>query len=129
MSVALILAAHGSRSVEANAAIVQLARGLGDRLAVPVRPAFLEMAEPTITEAIAAASSAGAQRIVIVPFFLAPGMHVQRDLQRIVEQSRRDLGVPIAVADFFGAHPGIPDLLSDIARAALARPEDAQAGV
>ena len=125
MSVAkIILAAHGSRSLEANAAIAELARGLGQRLDVQVYPAYLEMAEPTITSAVREAASDGARRIVIVPFFLAPGMHVQRDLARIVEQARRELGVPIVIADFFGSHPSVPELLTDIASAALARPPD-----
>ncbi len=65
------------------------------------------------------AASHQARRIVVVPFFLAPGMHVRRDLRRIVEQSRRELGVPIVVAEFFGSHAQIPELLVDITRAAL----------
>jgi len=115
----IVLAAHGSRSPEANASVVELARTLGERLDARVFAAFLEMAEPTILEAMRMAASHQARRIVVVPFFLAPGMHVRRDLLRIVEQSRRELGVPIVVAEFFGSHAQIPELLFDITRAAL----------
>ena len=120
--VRVILAAHGSRSDEANTSIAELARGLGERLELSVSAAYLEMAEPTIPAAIGASAQAGATRIVIVPFFLAPGMHVRRDLVAILESARREYGIPIELADFFGSHPGIPQLLVDIAQAAVARP-------
>ena len=123
----IILAAHGSRSDEANTSIAALARGLGERLGLPVSAAYLEMAEPTIPAAIRSSAQAGASRIVIVPFFLAPGMHVRRDLVAILEGARRDYGIPIELADFFGAHPGVPQLLVDIAQAAVARSGDASA--
>ena len=121
----IILAAHGSRSDEANTSIAELARGLGDRLGLPVSPAYLEMAEPTIPGAIASAAAAGASRIVIVPFFLAPGMHVRRDLVAILDGARRAHGIPVDLADFFGSHPGVPQLLVDIAQAAVGRPSEA----
>ncbi len=119
--VRVILAAHGSRSDEANASIAELARGLGDRLGLPVSAAYLEMAEPTIPGAIRSSAAAGASRIVLVPFFLAPGMHVRRDLVAILDGARREYGIPIELADFFGSHPGVPQLLVDIAEAAVAR--------
>jgi sirohydrochlorin ferrochelatase len=122
--VRIILAAHGSRSEEANSSIAALARGLGERLALNVSPAYLEMAEPTIPAAIAAQAAAGAPRIIIVPFFLAPGMHVRRDLVAILDSARRRHGIPIELADFFGAHPGVPQLLVDITQAAVARSGD-----
>jgi hypothetical protein len=43
-------------------------------------------------------------------------MHVRRDLEAIAEAARADLGVPIDVAEFLGAHPAIPGLLAEIAR-------------
>jgi sirohydrochlorin ferrochelatase len=115
---AIVLAGHGSRSDEANASLLALARTLGDELGVPVFAGYLEMAEPTIPAALRAARDAGAERLVLLPFFLSPGMHVRRDLEEIAEASRAELGVPIDVADFLGAHPAIPRLLADIARAA-----------
>ena len=120
-AVRVILVAHGSRSGEANASIAELARGLGERLGLPVSPAYLELAEPTIPAAIRASALAQPSRIVIVPFFLAPGMHVRRDLVAILDAARREYGIPIELADFFGAHPGVPRLLVDITQAAVDR--------
>jgi sirohydrochlorin ferrochelatase len=116
---AVVLAGHGSRSAEANATLVVLARTLAIDIGLPVFPAYLEMAEPTIPEALRAARDAGARRLIVVPYFLSPGMHVRRDLAAIADVARTELGIPIDVADFLGAHRAIPDLLSELVRAEL----------
>ena len=115
----VILAGHGSRSPEANAALVALAHALEADVRVPVTAAFLEMAEPAIPAAMRAARDAGATRIVVVPYFLSPGMHVTRDLRAIASDARTALEIPIEIADFLGAHPDVPRLLGDLSRAAL----------
>ncbi len=119
---AIVLAGHGSRSDEANASLVALARTLGDDLHVPVFPGYLEMAEPTIPAALRAARDGGARRLVLLPFFLSPGMHVRRDLEAIAAAARAELGVPIDVTEFLGAHPAVPRLLADLANRAITRP-------
>lgn len=37
----------------------------------------MELAEPTIAQAVARCAAAGAQRVVIAPYFLSRGRHVQ----------------------------------------------------
>ena len=120
MSVAIVLAGHGSRAAEANAALGDLARKLAHELSLDVYPAYLEMAEPSIPDTLRAAYAAGARRIVVVPYFLSAGMHVRRDLVEIAEAARVDLGIPIELASFLGSHPAIPALLAEIARERLA---------
>ena len=115
----VILVGHGSRSAEANASLVILARGMANDLGVPVHEAYLEFAEPSIPTTFRAAVAGGATRIVTVPYFLSPGMHVRRDIVEIVDTARAELGVTIELANFFGAHPEVPRLLADVARAAL----------
>jgi sirohydrochlorin ferrochelatase len=116
---ALVLVGHGSRAPEANAALVDLARTLARDAGVPAFPGYLEMTEPTIPGALRAAAASGARRIVVVPYFLSPGMHVRRDLTEIVAAARAELGVTIEISDFLGAHPEVPRLLADLARMAL----------
>jgi sirohydrochlorin ferrochelatase len=115
----VVLAGHGSRSAEANASLVVLARGLAADVGVQVVAAYLEMAEPSIPVALREAADAGARRIVLVPYFLSPGMHVRRDLTEIVATARQELGIPIEIADFFGSHPEVPRLLAALTRSAL----------
>ncbi|MBD5633562.1 MAG: CbiX/SirB N-terminal domain-containing protein [Candidatus Eremiobacteraeota bacterium] len=119
MSDAIVLAGHGSRSARANAALVELARTLETELELPVSAAFLEMAEPAIPAALRSAHTAGATRIVLVPYFLSAGMHVERDLAAIVREARIALGIPVETATFLGAHPDVPRLLAELSRAAL----------
>ncbi len=88
-------------------------------LAMPVHAAYLEMVEPSIPATMRASVAAGARRIVAVPYFLTPGMHVRRDIVEIVEAARTELGVTIELSAFFGSHPDVPRLLIDVARSAL----------
>jgi sirohydrochlorin cobaltochelatase len=120
VSDAIVLAGHGSRSPEANASLEALAATLAENVGMPVYPGFLEMTEPSIPAALRAAKAAGAKRIVLVPYFLLPGMHVKRDLAAIAAAASAELGLPVEIADFLGAHPGVPNLLADISRTALA---------
>ena len=121
MDTHVVLVGHGSRSVEANSSLVTLAETIASDLAMPVHAAYLEMAEPSIPATMSAAVAAGARRIVAVPYFLTPGMHVRRDIVEIVDTARAELGVTIELADFFGSHPEVPRLLTEIIGAKLSR--------
>lgn len=95
----------------------EIARGAG----VPVSPGFLEMTEPTIQQALEQSVAHGATRVVLLPYFLHPGMHVRRDLVAIVDDARASHPeVAFDVAEFLGAHPGITGILVEIARASIA---------
>ena len=99
-----MLLAHGSRSEESNRFHARTCRQLTDSGDWPVVPAFLEMAEPTLLDAIGTAIADGAQRIVVLPYFLAPGRHVTEDVpELIIEAGRRHPSVEIHVARLFGA--------------------------
>jgi sirohydrochlorin ferrochelatase len=108
---ALVLVDHGSREAAANAVVEDVAEALRGRLADRiVEVAHLELAEPGLAEAISRCVARGARRIVVQPFFLAPGRHSARDVPRIVaEQQARHPQVTIAVAQPLGAHPGLVD--------------------
>jgi sirohydrochlorin ferrochelatase len=79
MKKALLLIAHGSRQANANEDLLALASDLRSAYAV-VEPAFLELAEPTIDVAAQRCVERGAEHVTIVPYFLSPGVHVERDL-------------------------------------------------
>lgn len=90
------------------------------RLGAPVHAAYLEMAEPSIPTTILGCVVSGARKIVIVPYFLHPGMHVRRDIVEIADAARAaHPNVEITIADFLGSHPGVADILAEITRDAL----------
>ena len=78
---ALLLIAHGSRRSEANDDLDYLAEQLRARsLYSLVQPSFLELNSPTIAEGGAACVAHGAQRVIMLPYFLGPGIHACDDM-------------------------------------------------
>lgn len=115
----LVLAAHGSRAEQANAEVAALAGRLAKRLDGSyrsVRPAFLEIAEPSIPDALDAAVADGATEIVVLPYFLAAGRHVASDIPRIVaDKEAEHPGVRIRLARHLGAAAGLESVLAGLA--------------
>src|SRR5438874_1755190 len=118
---ALLLIAHGSRQDEANAdlhAVVEALRGRGT-FAV-VEASYLELAEPGIEEGAARCVEQGAERVVLLPYFLSAGVHVRRDLAEARDRlAARFPGVEFRLAEPLGRHPLLLDVVADRAREAL----------
>ena len=99
---ALMLVAHGSRKTAANDEIRRLAQRVDELEANEfdaVLPAFLEFAEPDIHQAVQRCVELGAESIVAVPYFLAAGKHVAKD-------------IPAELSCAQAGHPGIEIELS-----------------
>ncbi|MCA9017703.1 MAG: CbiX/SirB N-terminal domain-containing protein, partial [Planctomycetaceae bacterium] len=80
---AVLLIAHGSRRAAANQDLVKLAEMLREQNRFPViEIAYLELAEPTIPEGAARCVAAGADEVLMLPYFLSAGVHVQNDLEQ-----------------------------------------------
>lgn len=84
---ALVVIDHGSRRSEANELLEDVARRVGARrVYLCVEAAHMELAEPTLAMAVDNCVQAGARRIVVVPYFLAMGRHMTRDIPALVEE-------------------------------------------
>lgn len=101
--VPLILAAHGSRDPEGVAAcraVAERVRGLlpGTRMAL----GFVELAEPSVAEAVAEAIEGrevtGEVDAVLVPLMLATGEHVREDIPRAIDEGRGEARVRYAAS-------------------------------
>lgn len=116
----LLLIAHGSRSQSANDEIRRLARHVADldeNDYQAVLPAFLEMADPDIPRGIAECVEQGATRIVVVPYFLAGGNHVTRDIPRVIARARSELPqVEIVISRYLGSSDAMANLLLNCSR-------------
>jgi sirohydrochlorin ferrochelatase len=120
MKRALLLIAHGSRQEEANADLYHVVQAMQARGQYDlVEACFLELTGPTIAEGGAQCVEQGATRVVMLPYFLSPGIHVRRDLT-----SERDLlserfpGVAFLLAQPLGRHPLLIDVVVDRAQEA-----------
>jgi sirohydrochlorin ferrochelatase len=118
---ALLLIAHGSRRAEANADLDHLAgviRGRGEFAFV--QPSYLELCEPGIVAGGEKCVAAGASRVVMLPYFLSAGKHVQEDLTAARDElARRHPGVPFVLAEPLGRHPKLVEVVLERAREAV----------
>jgi len=114
--------AHGSTVESANEAVRQVsgqfaAQGGFDL----VEPAFLELGQPDLAGAVQRLVDRGAARVIVVPYFLTLGKHLQRDLPRLVgEVAAQHPGLSISVTPPLDGHPGLASILLERARDALA---------
>jgi sirohydrochlorin ferrochelatase len=74
--------------------------------------AFLEAA-PQLGDAVAKIVNEGAGEILVLPYFLTLGIHLQRDLPRLVEDLEQRHGVRIRVAPPLDGHPELSRILVD----------------
>lgn len=118
MNTALLLIAHGSRQAEANQDLHVLAEELRKTKEYGVVEAsFLELAEPTIPAGGERCVSAGAGRVILVPYFLSAGVHVRRDLQEHRDRlADRFPQVEFLLAEPLGRHPLLREIVEQRAR-------------
>jgi sirohydrochlorin ferrochelatase len=92
----------------------ELARaGLFDQVAA----AFLELGDPDLDGAVAQLAQRGVERIVVIPYFLTLGTHLERDLPRIVaEISNRYRDLRIQATPPLDGHPALVEILLDRVR-------------
>ncbi|MGC4803557.1 sirohydrochlorin chelatase [Micromonospora sp. DT233] len=71
---ALVLAAAGTRDAGARGSVGRVAGALGAELGVPCRVAYASAAPPAVGAAVARLRAAGAGRVAVSAYFLAPGL-------------------------------------------------------
>ena len=82
--------------------------------------AFLEAASPDLKEAVERLIPKGVERIIVLPYFLTLGIHLKRDLPRIVDELLLiHKGVEIIVTEPLDGHPALKEILLARARKAL----------
>ena len=115
----LLLVAHGSRREASNDEVRRLTAKLRDKVGARFKGtecAFLELAEPSIPDALQRCIDHGAEEIVVLPYFLSAGRHVARDIPAEVEAKQKEHPqVRISIKPYFGAADGITDLLAVMA--------------
>ncbi len=110
---AVLLVGHGSRREKSNEQVRDLAADLEDRLGVPVDAGFLELAAPTIPDAIAGLAGTVSE-VTVVPLSLFAASHVKNDVPLAVQQARSDHeNLTVNNGAHLGIHPALVDLLDD----------------
>jgi sirohydrochlorin ferrochelatase len=107
---------HGSSVASANDAVRSVAVEASAAGAWDLyETAFLEVS-PRLEEAVAKLVQAGADEILVLPYFLTLGIHLQRDLPKLVQDLEAVHSIPIRVTPPLHGHPALSSIL--VARAA-----------
>ncbi|MBO8186023.1 sirohydrochlorin chelatase [Streptomyces spirodelae] len=114
---AVVLAAAGSSDPGARAEAHAMARRLGRLLRGPVPVAWAATAEPAVAEEVARLRSAGARRVAVATWLLAPGLFADR-----LAAAGADV-----VAAPLGAHPSVTSTLASRPALGLTPPPLAEA--
>jgi sirohydrochlorin ferrochelatase len=106
MTATLLVAAHGTRSADGLATTRALVDAIaGERPSVPVALCFLDVASPSLADALDALGSAP---VVVVPLLLSAGYHVLTDIPAIVAERSS-----VQVAAHLGPDPLIVSAVAD----------------
>jgi sirohydrochlorin ferrochelatase len=110
---ALLIVDHGSLRSEANDVLPILVEMLQKQSVFQiVMHAHMELAEPTIDEGFDACVAAGAEVVIVHPYFLSPGRHSTLDIPKMVaEAAARHPGVSYCVTEPLGPHPKICEVI------------------
>ena len=121
MRTGIVIFAHGSRIESANEAVRQVAADMAHRGGFDlVETAFLDLAPPDLREAVRRLVASGASRILVIPYFLTLGTHLQRDLPLLVQQAAAGHeNIEITVTAPLDGHHTLSQILLDRARQAL----------
>ena len=113
MKTAILLMAHGSRIPEANDAVREIADTVRKMTGFDiVEVSFREQHPPNIQQGIDACVTQGAERIILMPYFLYMGAHVQEDLPEEMEQAmRRYPHVEFAMGRHLGVHRKLAEVV------------------
>ena len=113
-----VVFAHGSSIESANDAVRAVATDMERRGGMLVAAAFLEGGQPDLRGAVDSLADR-VSRIVVVPYFLTLGLHLQRDLPRLAEEVRRaHPELEIQVTPPLDGHPSMVEVLLARAREA-----------
>lgn len=128
-SPALLLVAHGTRVPEGAEEMATLLEAVRERHSGPVGHAWLEdFAAPGAVEAAGELASAGAERVVVLPFLNFAAYHARSDVPaQMAAAAAAQPGLRFAMGRVLGHHPALLELAARRvaeARAADASPEE-----
>jgi sirohydrochlorin ferrochelatase len=112
---AVLVVGHGSRAKGFESAMKKVARRLAAKLKTKVTCAYLEIAKPSVPEAVDALVRGGAREIRVLPYFVQLGLHVREDMPALVaEAKKRHRGrARITLCPYLGYHDKIVQVAAE----------------
>lgn len=118
---AIVLMGRGSSDPDANGDLYKIARQLWERTGVQtVEVCFTGITFPRLPDGIRRAIALGATNLVVVPYFLFTGVLIKRMGEILLELKRENPNVQMTMAEYFGMHPQLLDIVKDRVQEAAA---------
>ncbi|WP_329255480.1 sirohydrochlorin chelatase [Actinoallomurus sp. NBC_01490] len=107
---AVLLVGRGSTDPDANAEVYKAARLLWEGRGLSmVETAFVSLARPGVPEGLERCRRLGARRVVVLPYFLFPGVLPDR----VAAEARAFTGAEVRRAEVIGDCEGLADLVAE----------------
>ena len=114
MKTGMIVLGHGCRRPQ----VARDFEGMVERIAALVSgalvlPAFFSLGEPTLPQQCKVLVDQGCTRIVVMPFFLFNGVHVEQDIPALVNDLQNQyMGVSFVVLSTLAGDPALEQLVA-----------------
>lgn len=114
-NIGVVILGHGSKLKKANEIISTATKNLKKTLGLcKVYPAYLKIAEPNLPTSIENLVKKRCKKIIIIPFFLFAGNHVNRDIPEIItEEKARYPHINFVYTKNLGEDVRILDIVAD----------------
>lgn len=113
--IGVVVVDHGSRRSESNDMLIEFAnvyKSVTGRRIVEI--AHMELAEPTIEQAVDKCISCGARKVIVVPYFLSRGRHIQEDVPLLVQAAaQKHPTIPCILAEPIGIDPILAQIIEN----------------
>jgi sirohydrochlorin cobaltochelatase len=108
---AVVVVGRGTTDPDANGDLAKIARLYYEGREHPfVEPAFVSLAPPSVQQALERCRALGAQRVVVMPWFLFTGVLERRIREQAADFAQR-AGIEVRVAGYFGPDDVVADLV------------------
>ena len=110
----VLLVGRGSSDPDANGDLYKIARLLWERTGVEnVETCFMGVTFPDFPAGIRRAAMMGSSRVIVLPYFLFTGILMKRMEVMLKNLSQEFPDVTFSLADYFGYHPKLVDIVRD----------------
>lgn len=118
---AILLVGRGSSDPDANSDLFKVSRLLWERTPAKfVETCYIGVTEPNLEEGLKRCLALGAKRVFVLPYFLFTGVLIKRIEGKMVEYSALYPEVEMKLAEYFGFHDALIDLIQERAEEAAA---------
>lgn len=121
-STGVVIIGHGSRVPESRGIYEKIAKKTEELSGFKVRVGYMKHWRPTFTEAVKSFIEEGVKRVVVVPLFFVPGLHVKDDIPILLglkegnapEFGYEKMTIPEDVEVIYARHIGADERLAAV---------------